>query len=89
MTYFVGISIAAIIVYIIILLIWTKNISKNISEISNRLTEISKKNNVINESPLPLLSNDELGDLTIAFNKIQHLTQEYITQIKDTQESLM
>lgn len=89
MTYFVGISIAAIIVYIIILLIWTKNISKNISEISNRLTEISKKNNVINESPLPLHSNDELGDLTIAFNKIQHLTQEYITQIKDTQESLM
>lgn len=89
MTYFIGISIAAIIVYIIILLIWTKNISKNISEISNRLTEISKKNNVINESPLPLLSNDELGDLTIAFNKIQHLTQEYITQIKDTQESLM
>lgn len=89
MTYFVGISIAAIIAYIIILLIWTKNISKNISEISNRLTEISKKNNVINESPLPLLSNDELGDLTIAFNKIQHLTQEYITQIKDTQESLM
>lgn len=89
MTYFVGISIAAIIVYIIILLIWTKNISKNISEISNRLTEISKKNNVINESPLPLLSNDDLGDLTIAFNKIQHLTQEYITQIKDTQESLM
>ena len=89
MTYFVGISIAAIIVYIIILLIWAKNISKNISEISNRLTEISKKDNVINESPLPLLSNDELGDLTIAFNKIQHLTQEYITQIKDTQESLM
>jgi len=89
MTYFVGISIAAIIVYIIILLIWTKNISKNISEISNRLTEISKKDNVINESPLPLLSNDELGYLTIAFNKIQHLTQEYITQIKDTQESLM
>lgn len=89
MTYFVGISIAAIIVYIIILLIWTKNISKNISEISNRLTEISKKDNVINESPLSLLSNDELGDLTIAFNKIQHLTQEYITQIKDTQESLM
>ena len=89
MTYFVGISIAAIIVYIIILLIWTKKISKNISEISNRLTEISKKDNVINESPLPLLSNDELGDLTIAFNKIQHLTQEYITQIKDTQESLM
>lgn len=89
MTYFVGISIAAIIVYIIILLIWTKNISKNISEISNRLTEISKKDNVINESPLPLLSNDELGDLTIAFNKIQHLTQEFITQIKDTQESLM
>ena len=89
MTYFVGISIAAIIVYIIILLIWTKNISKNISEISNRLSEISKKDNVINESPLPLLSNDELGDLTIAFNKIQHLTQEYITQIKDTQESLM
>ncbi|CDE24791.1 signal transduction histidine kinase [Clostridium sp. CAG:440] len=89
MTYFVGISIAAIIVYIIILLIWTKNISKNISEISYRLTEISKKDNVINESPLPLLSNDELGDLTIAFNKIQHLTQEYITQIKDTQESLM
>lgn len=89
MTYFVGISIAAIIVYIIILLIWTKNISKNISEISNRLTEISKKDNVINESPLPLLSNDEIGDLTIAFNKIQHLTQEYITQIKDTQESLM
>ena len=38
---------------------------------------------------MPVTSNDELGDLTTAFNKVQDKTKEYNTTIKTNQETLM
>lgn len=38
---------------------------------------------------MPVTSNDELGDLTTAFNKVQDKTKEYNTTIKANQETLM
>ena len=41
------------------------------------------------DSKLPVFSNDEIGDLTIAFNNIQDLTKSHIKQIHDSQDTLM
>ena len=40
--FFVSISIISIIAYLFILLIWAKNISQNLTEITDKLVEISK-----------------------------------------------
>ena len=72
-----------------ILLIWAKNISQNLTEITNKLVEISKSKTVLNDEVLPVTSNDEIGELTIAFNDIQKLTKENIKKIHDNQQLLM
>ena len=72
-----------------ILLIWAKNISQNLTEITNKLVEISKSKTVLNDEVLPVTSNDEIGELTIAFNDIQKLTKENIEKIHDNQQLLM
>ena len=38
---------------------------------------------------MPILSTDEIGDLTASFNKIQKLTYEHIKLLKDNQDTLM
>ena len=88
--FFIGISIISIIIYIIIMMIWAKNISKNIVEVSTKLTEISSQTTGIDKVELlPIISTDEMGDLTVAFNKIQVLTKQNIDQIHDNQNMLM
>ncbi len=88
--FFMGIAIISIIIYMLILMIWAKNISKNIVEVSTKLTEISSQTSGIDKVELlPIISTDEIGDLTIAFNKIQVLTKQNIDQIHDNQNMLM
>lgn len=56
----------------------------------NNLSNISKNaDDNYMRSKLPVYSNDEIGDLTIAFNNIQDLTQSYITQLHNNQDLLM
>lgn len=57
--------------------------------IAQNLTNISQKSSNYINSKLPVFSNDEIGDLTIAFNSIQDLTKSYIDQIHDGQDTLM
>ncbi len=46
-------------------------------------------NNIANAKNLPITSNDEFGDLTISYNKIQDLTISHIKQIEYNQDKLM
>lgn len=87
--FFITISILAIAVYIIILFIWTKNISKSITQVSDRLSEIAQNVDINKEYILPVFSNDEIAELTIAFNKIQKLTRDNISKLHDNQDTLM
>ena len=66
-----------------------KNLSNDINRVTFGLNSITKSNDIINPEPIPLTSNDEIGDLTISFNKIQDLTKNYIKQIHDNQDTLM
>ena len=58
-TFFISISIVAIIVYVVILLIWSKGISKNLEDVSNNLVQIAKGKNAVYNKVLPVTSSDE------------------------------
>lgn len=75
---------------IISFLLWyySTSLANQIKMIVNGLNEINTKNNA-DFKKLPIISNDELGELTVEFNKIQDLTRKNIEQIHYNQETLM
>lgn len=66
-----------------------KSLSNDIDNIVNGLKNISNLDNVILANNLSVTSNDEIGDLTLEFNKIQDLTKQHVEQLKDNQDLLM
>ena len=73
----------------IILYAFASELSKNIKEVVNSLEEISNDEHSLTEKPLYITSVDEIGDLINVYNKIQRLTNNHLTQIHDSQETLM
>lgn len=82
--YYFAIIFVLVIIFSIILKIWAKNISKNTSKISNNLKEILNSNDIAENSIIPIMSNDELGDLSYYYNKIQEklINQQDIISIQ-------
>ena len=76
-----------IFVAIIFLNMFAVSLQKDISTVTDSLTNIA--NTSSNMSRLPILSNDEIGDLSIAYNKIQKMTEKNIKQIQDNQDLLI
>ena len=66
-----------------------KVLSNDINNITKGLEEISNSDNIILANNLPITSNDEIGDLTSVFNKVQDVTKTYVEQIHDNQDKLM
>ena len=75
---------------IISFLLWyySTSLSNQIKMIVNGLNDINTKNNA-EFRKIPIISNDELSELTVEFNKIQDLTKRNIEKIHDSQETLM
>ena len=88
-TYFVSIASIAIIFYIIILILWSRNISKTIREVSDSLKAIAEQKDLSNIGVLPITSNDEIALLTDSFNKIQQTSKNNMDRIKSTQSRLV
>lgn len=87
--FFVTVVILSTLAYTSALTFWAKNTSKSIIDVSNSMIEIATHENIEKANPLPILSTDEIGDLTSAFNKIQKLTNKHIEQIQDNTDMLM
>lgn len=85
---FVIIAAFCIILYMAVLTIWSKNISKNISNVSEKLINIANNSEVEQENILPILSKDEIGELSNAYNKIQKLTNQQIRKLKEDEEKI-
>ena len=77
------------IVNIVILYNFSNYIIDDINRVSKALLKISKNKNVDFNYKLPVISNDEIGDLVNAFNQIQTLTKNNIDQIHKNQDTLM
>ena len=71
------------------IIIMASNYGNKLKVIIKNLSNISKDSADYINSKLPVYSNDEIGDLTIAFNNIQDLTKSYIKQLHDNQDTLM
>lgn len=81
-------SIFLTLIIIVTLNLFSNSLVKDIKLVTTGLNSITKNENVKFEK-LPVISNDEIGDLVIAFNKVQKLNSEHILQIKNNQETLM
>lgn len=68
---------------------FSNSVSKEVSIIAKSMKEISRgKSSGLNKK-LPVTSNDEIGDLVIAFNEIQEMTKQNIDTIKSNQQILL
>ena len=74
---------------IVLLRYFANYLMGELKRISNALLNIAKENDIDSNKKLPVVSNDELGDLVNAFNEIQELTQSNIDQIHKNQNMLM
>jgi signal transduction histidine kinase len=68
-----------------ILIYFSKTLSDDISLISASLTEIAEGEDIQLENKIAVTSNDEIGDLAIAFNKVQDRERQHIHDIKEQQ----
>jgi signal transduction histidine kinase len=72
---------AALIIMLIISLFaiycFSKSISEDISHVANSFMKIGQAVGIEERKSIPVISNDEIGDLVIAFNRIQRLETEY------------
>ena len=71
----------------IIIAIFSSSISKSLRQIYEGFKNISDKSK--KDILLPVISNDEIGDLVIAFNDIQKLNDEQIEDIHNKQNMLI
>lgn len=89
LVYYLGIILIVLISFSVLLYVWSHNISNNLIKTTAGLKNILEKGGVSENKILPIVSNDEFGDLAYYFNKIQELTIKNINEIQDNQETLM
>jgi signal transduction histidine kinase len=85
--YYFQIIIILFLVITIIAWLLTREISKNISYVLDKLKDVSNQeinNTKKRNEVLPVLSKDEFGELAISYNKIQKNNNEFINEIQDT-----
>jgi len=74
---------------IFILLLFSNSLSSDLKRISQGMLDIVEGKDTNSNKKIPLFSNDEIGDLTIAFNKIQDLTRQNIERIHSSQDLIV
>jgi signal transduction histidine kinase len=83
--FFIVSFIALLLLNAIVLYYFAKSLSDDISLVAESLTDIANGENVDLDKNLPVTSNDEIGDLVIAFNKIQEREKEHVKEVEDQQ----
>ena len=78
---------ALLILNVITLYVCSHSLADEVQAVSNGMKRIVEK--VSYSDNLPITSNDEIGDLVVAFNEVQDLTKSYIGEIQDSQNMLV
>lgn len=73
----------------LVLFYFSKSLAEDISQVAGSLKEIAAGHELDLSKKIPVTSNDEIGDLVIAFNKIQEREMENIKLIHEKQAILM
>lgn len=87
--YFIGCFLALLLLCIIVIHYFSRSITSDISLVAKNLSKIAEGNKVDLDKKIPIASNDEMGELIIAFNKIQELTKDNIKSINEQQEIIL
>lgn len=87
--YYFELIIVVFIAYTILLSVWSHNISNNLIKTTESLKDILDDENLDKNNILPIVSNDEFGDLSYYYNKIQEFTVNNIEKIHENQNMLM
>ncbi len=78
------------IAYAIIVYIWAKNNSLNAKRIADNMEQILQKEDLSKENYLPILSNDEFGDVAYNYNHIQmKMARQQDIMLKQEQLSVL
>lgn len=81
--------IALFIINIIALNYFSRTLGEDVSRVAKSLSDISEGVNVDLDKKLAITSNDEIGDLVIAFNHIQEKEKANIESIKENQAIIL
>ena len=68
---------------------FSKSLANDIKMVTDSMSDLVHNNDKSLNQIIPVTSNDEIGDLVIAFNQIQDLTNKNITEIESSQQTLM
>ena len=69
--FLVYISIIILAVYTVILMYWSKSNSTNIKNLEKNMEDILSEKDILKKNFMPILSNDEIGNISYYYNKIQ------------------
>ena len=78
-----------LIIIAFVLYYFSNSLSKDIIVVTDGLNNICNKSEQTYVQKLPVISNDEFGDLVTAFNKVQNLNANQVQQLEDNQDTLM
>ena len=68
---------------------FAKDIANQVSSVSRNMNMIANEQSIDYDQKMPVLSNDELGDLVISFNKILDLEKKHAKEMEKNQEILV
>ena len=71
------------------LLYFSKNIGDQVMEVSENMMMVGNEKNIDYDKKMTVVSNDELGDLVISFNKILDIEKKHNEQMEKNQEILV
>ncbi len=80
---------AILLMNIFVLYYFSKSLSSDIFLVAENLNEIAEGEFVDLDKKIPVTSNDEIGDLVVAFNKILDKEKEHIKEVEEQQAILM
>ncbi len=89
-TTFYGITFIALsLLSILILLYFAKTLADDIAIIAHGLAEIAEGAEADLNKKIAVTSNDEIGDLAVAFNKVQEREKKYVQDIQNQQNVIV
>lgn len=74
---------------IFVLSYFSKSLSRDISQVAESLVDIAEGEYVDLNKRIPVTSNDEIGDLVVAFNKILDREKAHLQNIEESHELMM
>ena len=86
---FITIVLILLFLYILLIVTWSKNITKNIIQVCNRMTELATNDDTSLDKIIPITSTDEFGQICFAIKKIQEKMRNYVLQIQSNQDMLV